>query len=635
MSRPSIVAICSFAFLFLSAPAVVVAQPTPEALANDPAAFLQTARKMLKWDEPEAPCRIVGPIYFVGTKGLSVFLITTPAGHILLNTGMPGSGPLIERSIRQLGFQPADVKLLLAGHAHVDHVGGHAYLQKLSRGKIAMIEQEKDLFESGGKLDFHYGPFTDFAFEPAKVERVFADGDEIQLGNVTLKSLLTAGQTRGSTTFTLNVASDGQTYSVAFPNGTSINPGYRLLNKPSYAGIADDYRRTLVTLDSLKPDIWLMPHNEAYDFAAKRARAAREGAKAWVDPAGYRKWVVAQREKFDATIAKEAKESAEATKTGDSQPTPVNSQNFARAETDRYFAQIIHELGGIGRFGGPREFTPIDEQTIVRMNRDTLYSSGVFDLNAGPVTIALPDAGPRYMAMQVINEDHYTVEVVYAPVRREYTRERVGGRYMFVIVRTLADPNDPADVQAANKLRDEIKIEQAARGTWEAPRWDEASLNKAREALAMLGSLSGGLDGPVFGAKNEVDPVLHLIGTAIGWGGNPRSAAIYSSVTPEHNDGRTPYTLTVKDVPVDGFWSISVYNAKGFFEKNDRNAYSFNNLTAKRNADGAYTIHFGGSPDAVNYLPIPPGWNYTVRLYRPRKALLDGEWKFPVAEAVK
>lgn len=303
--KRTILALGVFALLLSFIERSALAQASPDAPANDPAAFLQSARKLLKWDEPEEPVRIVGPIYFVGTKGLSVFLITTAKGHILLNTGMPGSGPMIEKSIRSLGLKPEDIKLLLAGHAHVDHVGGHAYLAKLSGGKIAMIEQEKDLFESGGKLDFHYGPFADFAFEPAKVERVFADGDEIKLGDVTVKALLTPGHTRGSTTFVMRVTDDGKTYNVAFPNGTSINPGYRLAQKPSYPGIADDYRRTFRALDSLKPDIWLMPHNEAYDFSGKRARAVKEGAAAWVDPDGYRKWLTAQRDKFDAAMAKE------------------------------------------------------------------------------------------------------------------------------------------------------------------------------------------------------------------------------------------------------------------------------------------------------------------------------------------
>ena len=139
----------------------------------------------------------------------------------------------------------------------------------------------------------------------------------------------------------------------------------------------------------------------------------------------------------------------------------------------------------------------------------------------------------------------------------------------------------------------------------------------------------------MFGTKAEVDPVRHLIGTAIAWGGNPEKDAIYLNVTPKENDGKTIYRLTVKDVPVDAFWSISVYNAKGYFEPNKENAYTLNNLTAKKNDDGSFTVQFGGEGNTPNCLPIPPGWNYMVRLYRPRKEILDGTWKFPEAVPVK
>ncbi len=278
------------------------AQPTVQELANSPALFLESARKLLKWDEPADPTKIVGPIYFVGTKGLSVYLLTTAEGHILLNTGMPGSGPLIEASIRKLGFKPEEIKILLVGHAHIDHAGGHAYLQKLSGAKIAVIREEKALFESGGKLDFHYGAYKEFAFEPAKVDQVFDHGDKIKLGNLTITALLSSGHTRGSTTFVTAVENGGQTYNVVFPSSASINPGYRLGKNPSYPGIEDDYRRTLQVLESLKPDIWLALHNESFDFDAKRMRAAQAGVKAWVDPDGYRKWVATQREKFMATV---------------------------------------------------------------------------------------------------------------------------------------------------------------------------------------------------------------------------------------------------------------------------------------------------------------------------------------------
>ncbi|HVT88839.1 MAG TPA: subclass B3 metallo-beta-lactamase [Tepidisphaeraceae bacterium] len=608
--------------------------PDAAALAKDPPLFLRLASQTLKWNEPAEPCHLVGPIYFVGTKGLSSFLITTPQGHILLNTGMGASGPMIVDSIRKLGFKPEDIKLLLGGHAHVDHVGAVAYLKKLSGAQIAMIEQEVPLFESGGKLDFHYGAYPVFAFEPAKVDRVLHDGETIKLGDVEMKVLLTPGHTKGSMTFTMNVVDGGKTYAVVFPNGTSINPGYRVAVNPSYPGIEDDYRRSLKILEDLKPDIWLDSHTEFFAFEEKRARVATEGTIAWVDPEGYRKKLADARAKLEATIKTEKEIAAGRTELlGADAGGAVNVHNFIRAETDFYFAKTARDDGAFGKLRHRREMASIDKQDVVRMNRDTLYSSGVFDLDAAPLAITLPDSGGRFMSMQVISQDHYTTEVAYAPGTFNYTRDKVGTRYVYIIVRTLANPEDAQDMKAANAVQDAIKVQQASVGTFEVPKWDESSQNKVRDALAVLVSLGNIVNR--FGTKQEVDPIDHLIGTAIGWGGNPRSAADYVSFYPKDNDGKVAYTLAVKDVPVDGFWSITVYNDKGFMQKNDLRRYSLNNLTAKPGPDGSFTIHFGGDQNAANYLPIMPGWNYTVRLYRPRKEILDGTWRFPDPQPAK
>jgi para-nitrobenzyl esterase len=290
--------------------------------------------------------------------------------------------------------------------------------------------------------------------------------------------------------------------------------------------------------------------------------------------------------------------------------------------------------GGLGKLSHRRAPASIDAQDVVRMNRDTLYSSGVFDLDAGPVTVTLPDPGKRFMSMLVVSQDHYAIDVVYGPGRFAYDRDKVGTRYAFLLVRTLANPEDPQDIAAANRLQDAIGVEQAGTGSFEAPPWDAASQTKARSALAALGALGNTPD--MFGRKDEVDPIDHLIGTAMGWGGNPPSAAKYESFAPPRNDGKTVYRLTVRDVPVDGFWSVSVYNAAGYFEKNALNAYSLNNLIAKADADGAYTIQFGGcGKDTMNCLPTMAGWNYTVRLYRPRREIIDGSWKLPEAQPVE
>jgi metallo-beta-lactamase class B len=283
----------------------VASQPKKDGLEEVAALFLTTARTALKWDEPAEPARVVGPIYFVGTKGLGSFLIKGSEGHVVVYTGMPGSGQMIEKSIARLGFNPKDVKLILTGHAHCDHVGGHAYLKKVTGAKIAMMREEVELFESGGKLDFQYGNYKAFAFEPAKVDTVFRDEDKIALGDISIRALLTPGHTKGSTTYVMNVVDAGKTYTVAFPDGTSVNPGYRVARSPSYKGIEDNYRRTFRTLETLQPDIWLAPHNEFYGLDAKLKRAAKDGANAWVDPEGYRKWVTEQKERFEAGVERD------------------------------------------------------------------------------------------------------------------------------------------------------------------------------------------------------------------------------------------------------------------------------------------------------------------------------------------
>jgi para-nitrobenzyl esterase len=249
------------------------------------------------------------------------------------------------------------------------------------------------------------------------------------------------------------------------------------------------------------------------------------------------------------------------------------------------------------------------------------------------VTITLPDTGGRFMSLMVLSQDHYVIDTVYAPGQFIYDRDRIGTRYALLLVRTLANAESASDIAAANQLQDSIRVEQKTVGSFQVPQWESASLTKARDALSTLGSLGDVVDR--FGTRDEVDPFDHLIGTAVGWGGNPRSEADYQSFYPPRNDGKTLYRLTMKDVPVDAFWSISVYNAKGYFEKNELNAYSVNSLTAKPNSDGSFTIQFGGCGSGVpNCLAIMPGWNYTVRLYRPRKEILDGTWKVPAPQPI-
>jgi hypothetical protein len=313
---------------------------------------------------------------------------------------------------------------------------------------------------------------------------------------------------------------------------------------------------------------------------------------------------------------------------------PVTVDNFTRAESDLYFGGILKDSGAIGKFFHRREPARIDNQTVIRLNRDTLYSSALFDLDAGPVTITLPDAGGRFMSMQVINEDHYVPEVVYGKGSYTLTKNKVGTRYVAVAIRTLVDPANEKDIREVHALQDAITVSQKNPGQFEAPDWDQASQKKVRDALLVLATTIPDFR-KAFGTKAQVDPVRHLIGTAAGWGGNPDKDAIYLNITPPKNDGATIYKLNVKNVPVDAFWSVSLYNAEGYYEKNAYDAYSINSITGKKSPDGSIAIQFGGCDGKVlNCLPIIKGWNYTVRLYRPRPEILSGKWKFPEAQAV-
>jgi hypothetical protein len=315
-------------------------------------------------------------------------------------------------------------------------------------------------------------------------------------------------------------------------------------------------------------------------------------------------------------------------------PVPVTPDNFVRAESDMYFASIVKQQG-LGILYHSREPMAIDHQVVIRGNRDTLYSSAVFDLDAGPTTITMPDAGDRFMSLIAINQHHYIPSVRYGAGAYTFSEEDVGTRYVLFGIRTLVDPEDAADLQKVHKLQDAVAASQpGGPGQFAVPNWDQVSQKKVRDALLLLGETMPDLAN-AFGRKDEVDPVRHLIATASAWGGNPDKDATYLNVTPARNDGKSIYRLSAKDVPVDGFWSISVYNQEGYYTPNDLNAYSLNNITAKKGADGSVAIQFGGCDGQIpNCLPIMPGWNYMVRLYRPRAEVLKGSWKFPEAQPV-
>ncbi|MFZ0099502.1 MAG: DUF1254 domain-containing protein [Gemmobacter sp.] len=316
-------------------------------------------------------------------------------------------------------------------------------------------------------------------------------------------------------------------------------------------------------------------------------------------------------------------------------PKPVNAVTFIRAESDRYMANMV-TAQGLGKMVHERTTTPLDKQSIIRMNLDTLYSSGVYDLAAGPVTVTMPPADPkRYVAMQIVSQDHLTPKVLHEGTHT-ITQEEVGTRYVALLVRVFLNSSDPGDLARVHAVQDSIKVEQAAAGTYEAVDWDKTSLDAARNALLSLGALGDAGFGIPMGTKDEIDPIAHLVATAAGWGLNPPTEAVYKMVTPAQNDGKTPHQVVMKDMPVDAFWSVSVYDKDGFFAPNSLNVNALNSVSAKAAADGSQTIRFGGCDAGVeNCIPITEGWNYTLRLYRPHPEVIDGSWTAPVAEPVK
>ncbi|MDR6865894.1 hypothetical protein J2Y69_000479 [Microbacterium resistens] len=315
---------------------------------------------------------------------------------------------------------------------------------------------------------------------------------------------------------------------------------------------------------------------------------------------------------------------------GQGPATKVNVRNFARAESDLMFSRLAADTG-LGRWNHTRGLKPLDDQPIIRQNRDTLYSSAIIDVRDG-VTVTLPDVGARYISAYVISQDHYGPLILREPGEHLLTRDLVGTDYAALLVRILVDPNDPADVAEVNGLQDALVLAGGGAGDFPLPEYDGSSQAETHDALLALGRGVSTYD-HAFGAEAEVDPVMHLLGAAGGWGGLPEYEATYISV--DEGLPVADYRLHLTDVPVDAFWSVSLYNADGYFEPNELGVNSINSLTAVHDEDGGVTVRFGEHPgDVPNALPIMPGWNYTLRLYRPHPSVLDGTWVAPRPEAI-
>src|SRR5688572_1337062 len=266
----------------------------PVAAQNDPT-----------WLEPFPPFRIADNLYYVGSKGLANYLVTTPQGHILINSDLEANVPLIRASIEQLGFRFSDIKILLINQGHWDHAAGSAAIKKLTGAQYMVMDGDVSVVESGGKTDFYYGNDPSTHYPPAKVDRILRDGDRVALGGAVLTAHLTPGHTKGCTTWTLQVNVGGTMRNVVIIGGTAVNPGFELFDNARYPQIAADYERTFTKLKSLPCDIPLGAHGQYFEMGAKYRRMVNGDKTVFIDPDGYRKYVADAEKSFLTELAKQ------------------------------------------------------------------------------------------------------------------------------------------------------------------------------------------------------------------------------------------------------------------------------------------------------------------------------------------
>jgi metallo-beta-lactamase class B len=257
------------------------------------------------WHRAFPPFHIAGNLYYVGSEGLAAFLIDTPQGLILINSNLESSVTQIRKSIEALGFKFSDVKILLISHAHFDHCAGSADIIRQTHAKYYVMDADVSVVESGGKTDFEYANRTDMHFPPAHVDRVLHDGDTVSLGGTTLTAHLTAGHTKGTTTWTLNEVEGGKTLHVVIVGSPNVNAGYKLVNNKKYPNIAEDYKRGFVVLKDLPCEIFLGAHGDYFGLAEKYPRWKNGDKNAFIDPAGYKAWIANREQAFEKELARQ------------------------------------------------------------------------------------------------------------------------------------------------------------------------------------------------------------------------------------------------------------------------------------------------------------------------------------------
>jgi metallo-beta-lactamase class B len=263
------------------------------------------AQETPEWTNPFPPYQVIGNIYYVGSQGLASYLITTPQGNILINSNLEKSVPMIRQSVEKLGFRFSDTKILLISHAHWDHCSGSAAVKELTGAKYMVMDADVPEIEAGGKGNFQYGDVPTSRYQPAKVDRVLHDGDEVRLGDTVLVAHFTPGHTKGTTTWTTKVTDEGKTYNVVIIGSPNVNAGYKLVNNVLYPQIASDYELMFRVLKSLPCDVFLGAHGNYYGMEAKFARRKQGEPNPFIDPEGYKSYVAEREETFRAELAKQ------------------------------------------------------------------------------------------------------------------------------------------------------------------------------------------------------------------------------------------------------------------------------------------------------------------------------------------
>ncbi|MFM8468602.1 MAG: subclass B3 metallo-beta-lactamase [Limisphaerales bacterium] len=254
------------------------------------------------WHEPFPPHRIADRLYYVGSRGLASYLVTTSQGHILINSSFERTLPIIRANVEKLGFKFTDIKALLASHAHSDHVEGHGLIKELTGARVEVMRGDDRVIANGGKGQYLYQE----GWRPCAVDRVLADGDTVKLGEAILTARHTPGHTRGCTTWTMQVTDAGKPLQVVIIGSPNVNPGYQLVTNRDYPEIAEDYAKTFRLLKSLPCDIFLGAHGNYYGMETKVARLNRDPkTNPFVDPEGYRAYVEDRRKFFQSTVEKQ------------------------------------------------------------------------------------------------------------------------------------------------------------------------------------------------------------------------------------------------------------------------------------------------------------------------------------------